>query len=104
MRPVGGRFLVDARDGVLRVSPDNDRRYAAYVALIDKVDARALVAQYRRNYGQYQQAYEDLGYPRRYFNDRLVEVLDQLLATPEPAPMPVIEPMSVPVVVAVLLP
>jgi len=30
---------------------------------------------------QLQQAYEDIGYPNRYFNDRLVDVIDQLLAT-----------------------
>jgi len=34
-------------------------------------------------YPQLQTAYEELGYPRRYFNDRLVEVLDQLIATPD---------------------
>jgi hypothetical protein len=38
-----------------------------------------------RLYPLFQQAYEDLGYPKRYFNDRLVEVIDQLLATPEVA-------------------
>jgi hypothetical protein len=33
----------------------------------------------------FQQAYEDLGYPGKYFNDRLVEVIDHLLQTPEVA-------------------
>lgn len=31
-----------------------------------------------------QRAYEDLGYPGRYFNDRLIEVIDVLRLTPEP--------------------
>jgi len=37
-----------------------------------------------RYYPQFQQAYAALGYPRLYFNDRLVDVIDQLLATPVP--------------------
>ena len=36
-----------------------------------------------RMYPLLQRAYEELGYPRRYFNDRLVEVIDVLLATPQ---------------------
>jgi len=39
-----------------------------------------------RMYPQLQRSYEELGYPGRYFNDRVVEVIDHLLATPEPAP------------------
>src|SRR6185436_17861366 len=31
----------------------------------------------------FQQSYEDLGYPGQYFNDRLVEVIDHLLQTPD---------------------
>ena len=35
----------------------------------------------------FQEAYEAQGYPDGYFNDRLVEVIDHLLATPEPRGM-----------------
>ncbi len=38
---------------------------------------------YARFYPLFQQAYAELGYPNRYFNDRLVEVIDHLLAAPE---------------------
>lgn len=31
----------------------------------------------------FQQAYQDLGYPGRYFNDRFVEVIEHLLDAPE---------------------
>ena len=31
----------------------------------------------------FQTSYEDLGYPDGYFNDRLIEVIDHLLATPD---------------------
>ena len=53
-------------------------------------DQRAWELLYRRLYPLFQQAYEELGYPGRYFNDRVVEVIDQLLATPEvPGPIKV---------------
>jgi len=34
-------------------------------------------------YPLFQEAYHQLGYPSGYFNDRLVETLDDLLAAPE---------------------
>ena len=50
-------------------------------------DWRALglraAAVYRALYPQLQRAYEEIGFPRRYFNDRFVEVIDLLLATPQ---------------------
>jgi hypothetical protein len=38
---------------------------------------------YVRIYPLFQQAYKELGYPNEYFNDRLVEVLDDLLDAPD---------------------
>jgi hypothetical protein len=38
---------------------------------------------YRRLYPLLQEAYEELGYPGKYFNDRVVEVIDDLLAAPD---------------------
>ena len=43
-----------------------------------------IVAFYRRHYALFQEAYVRLGYPNGYFNDRLIEVIDHLLAAPEP--------------------
>jgi hypothetical protein len=43
------------------------------------------VALYVRFYPLFQQAYKELGYPDRHFNDRAVEVIDHLLAAPEVA-------------------
>jgi hypothetical protein len=36
-------------------------------------------------YPLFQSAYQNLGYPNGYFNDRLVQVIDSLLATPQPS-------------------
>ena len=33
----------------------------------------------------FQEAYESLAHPPQYFNDRMIEVIDHLLATPEVA-------------------
>lgn len=77
-------FLV-VRDGErLTVSPANAERYAAVVRAFTAVDPAALVALYVRWYPLFQRAYVELGYPDRSFNNRLVEVLDHLLATPPP--------------------
>jgi hypothetical protein len=50
---------------------------------MEAVDTGRLVALYVRFYPLFQQAYRELGYPKGYFNDRLVEVIDHLLVTPE---------------------
>jgi hypothetical protein len=40
-----------------------------------------------------QQSYQNLGYPSGYFNDRLVQVIDVMLATPQPAgPIELVRP------------
>ena len=75
--------MVERRDDVDVISADNGLRYTPYVLLIETVDLRRAVAVYVRLYPLLQRAYEDLGYPKRYFNDRLVEVIDQLLAMPD---------------------
>jgi hypothetical protein len=84
LNPVPGRFSVDAQGGVDAIADDNAQRYAPYVALLDDVPVAQVVAAYKALYPQLQRAYQDLGFPRRYFNDRVVEVIDQLLDTPEP--------------------
>jgi hypothetical protein len=84
VHPVPGTFFVTSRNGVLAVAPTNDARYTPYVRLLDSVDTGKMVATYQRFYPLFQQAYVELGYPNGYFNDRLVEVIDVLLATPVP--------------------
>jgi len=66
----------------ITLSPENSARYAAVMKLIKNTDTKQLGALYIRFYPLFQQAYEDLGYPGQYFNDRLVEVIDHLLKTP----------------------
>ena len=82
-RPVPGLLLATSTDGRLAISSENAGRYTPYVRLADSVDAKALVALYVRFYPLFQSAYQDLGYPSGYFNDRLIDVIDNLLATPQ---------------------
>ena len=65
------------------ISPGNSARYAAYVRIAQAVNAPKLVDAYVRFYPLFQRAYEELGYPKGYFNDRLIETLDDLLAAPD---------------------
>lgn len=83
VNPAGGRFLVAERDGTTTIDADNGLRYTPYVLLLETVDLRQVAAVYRALYPQLQRAYEEIGFPRRYFNDRFVEVIDLLLATPQ---------------------
>jgi hypothetical protein len=85
IHPTPGRFTVESgRDGSV-IGAANAARYAPFVALVESVDTGRAVALYQRLYPLFQRAYESLGYPGKYFNDRLVAVIDLLLATPEPS-------------------
>lgn len=93
MRPVPGVPVTAGKGPALALAPANAARYAAQVHLMEAVGTPELVAFYRRHYPLFQQAYIELGYPGGYFNDRLVEVIDHLLATPEPAgPIRLVQP------------
>jgi hypothetical protein len=85
IQPVPGRFKVLGEGDEAVISPENAPRYEPWVDLFLAVETDTLVSAYLRYYPLFQQAYEEQGYPDRYFNDRLVEVLDHLLATPQPA-------------------
>lgn len=82
MRPLSSGFLVLREDGLV-IDPANYRRYTPYIRLVEGVDPGEVVKVYVQFYPLFQKAYESLGYPSGYFNDRLVEVIDHLLATPE---------------------
>jgi hypothetical protein len=84
--PVGGMLRTTGSDDNLAIAPDNSMRYAAYVRFVESLDAKGLAALYKRFYPLFQKAYVDLGYPNGYFNDRLVEVIDNLLEAPEVPP------------------
>lgn len=81
--PTAGKFAVLEQDGKILLNPENYSRYMPLVSVVAAVDVRQAASFYQQFYPLFQQAYRDLGYPSGYFNDRLVEVIDHLLATPE---------------------
>jgi hypothetical protein len=83
VRPPGGLMRTTGTDSTLSIAPDNAARYTPYVSVAQGVDSAKLVALYVRLYPLFQQAYVELGFPDGYFNDRLIEVIDHLLASPE---------------------
>lgn len=91
-RPPKGAFVTGEMDGQTVIGDANAARYAPYMAIVEQVDPQALVAWYVHAYPLFQQAYENLGYPHGYFNDRLIVVIDNLLAAPEPAAPPALLP------------
>jgi hypothetical protein len=97
IRPVArltGAFdAEDIGNSEFTISADSYRRYDVLVDLVAAVDLGELTEVYGRFYPLFQKAYVDLGYPNAYFNDRLVAVIDHLLATPEVAdPIKLVRP------------
>ena len=96
LRPVkstDGQTAVASQGEVTTLSAENYARYAPFMKVVQASDPRTLATVYFRLYPLFQQAYEDLGYPGQYFNDRLVQVIDSLLETPDVSgPIKLIQP------------
>jgi hypothetical protein len=84
VKPTAGPTAVATQGDLTTLSAENYERYAPLMRVLEKTDVKSLAVVYERLYPLFQQSYEDLGYPGKYFNDRLVEVIDHLLQTPEP--------------------
>lgn len=89
VRPLSPGFAVEREapasvtaDEHIYLSPQNAARYEPLVSLLASTDMQHVAALYQRWYPLLQQNYEELGYPGRYFNDRLVQVIDHLLEAP----------------------
>ena len=96
VQPVGGSLKTTQAGDQTVLAADNASRYTPYVQVMEAADTTRLVATYVRFYPLFQKAYEDLGYPGKYFNDRLVFVIDHLLAAPEPTgPIALVQPKIV---------
>jgi hypothetical protein len=82
--PVAGTFAATGDELHATLDQRNFDRYKPMVAAVEHVDMKQLGAVYIHYYPLFQESYQNLGYPNGYFNDRLVEVIDNLLAAPEP--------------------
>lgn len=92
VKPVPGIFVVTGNEKGLGLGAENALRYRPYLLAMEAVEAKRLVATYVRLYPLFQTAYQELGYPQGYFNDRLVQAIDDLLAAPEIAEPRLVQP------------
>jgi hypothetical protein len=86
IRSATGPLLTTTNARGMAIATDNAARYAPYVSAAEAIDTHRLTGFYVRLYPLFQQAYVELGYPKGYFNDRVISVIDHLLAAPEPPP------------------
>jgi hypothetical protein len=95
MSGVSGQLVVNngEKEGEFILAPQNYERYDALVGMIAGADVTEMEELYRRFFPLFQKAYVELGYPQGYFNDRVIEVIDHLLATPQPeGPLTLVRP------------
>lgn len=93
VKPAEGGFRVRVGTDQTTIAPENAARYTPYIRALEQVDPENFSKAYVRFYPLFQSAYRDLGYPKAYFNDRLVEVIDHMLAAPErDGPIALVQP------------
>jgi hypothetical protein len=85
VRLPAGQTATTGEGEVVSLSEANYARYMPYVRLAQALDTKQLVAAYVHFYPLFQEAYKELGYGNKHFNDRVVEAIDDLLAAPDPA-------------------
>ncbi|WP_226858459.1 DUF3014 domain-containing protein [Diaphorobacter aerolatus] len=79
----GRMAVVQTNDG-MQIAPENAARYDGVVGFVTAIDPAKAASVYKHVYPVLQHSYEELGYPGKQFNNRLVAVIDHLLTTPEP--------------------
>ena len=67
----------------LHWTQDNTERYGTWVATLETLPPEEAAALYARYYPLFQQAWNELGETEPHFNDRLIDIVDHLLATPK---------------------
>ncbi|HEY3074521.1 MAG TPA: DUF3014 domain-containing protein [Burkholderiales bacterium] len=83
LNAVPGSLGALGSDAEMTLDAANFARYAPYVNVVELIEPHALVSGYVKAYPLFQRAYEELGYPGKYFNDRLMQAIDDLLSAPE---------------------
>lgn len=85
LNPLDSEPLTDDVEGgeTLLWRAENAERYAEAIDTLESVPPERAATIYGRYYSLFQRAWDELGEPEPYFNDRLIDVIDHLLATPE---------------------
>jgi hypothetical protein len=83
IKPTPGTTVTATQGDITTLGSANFERYAPLIKVVRSTDTTVVANLYFRLYPLFQQSYEDLGYPGQYFNDRLVEVIDDMLRAPD---------------------
>ncbi|MDZ7790734.1 MAG: DUF3014 domain-containing protein [Xanthomonadales bacterium] len=67
----------------LHWTQENTERYDTWMNALETLPPEEAAALYARYYPLFQQAWNELGETEPHFNDRLIDIVDHLLATPE---------------------
>jgi hypothetical protein len=95
VKPADDKFIVEAQGDRFVMSAKNFARYDGYVTLLSGSSTEMLMSTYQRYYPLFQQAWEENG-QEGSFNDRLLEVIDSLMDTPDvPGPVYLTKPEAV---------
>jgi hypothetical protein len=93
VKPTPGKTAAGGSEDALILGPQNYERYAPFVQAVRAADSKQLARVYFHFYPLFQQAYENLGYPSQYFNDRLVAAIDDMLKAPDvQGPVELVQP------------
>lgn len=80
-----GEFKAKERRDAATIDPASYRRYDVVADVIASLDVKGSARLYQETRPLLRDAYKQLGYPDRNFDDTLAKAIRQLLATPEPA-------------------
>ena len=97
LKPAPGaiKLVTSSRQpGTQLIQRANSQRYARFMQWVAQTDNAKLLGLYARMYPLLQQTYVDLGHPNGYFNDRVISVIDLMLATPDAKPPLRVQPAS----------
>lgn len=85
LKPAPGKMLVDGTEEPMFLATANAQRYDRAIDVFAAIDPAAAVGVYVKLYPLLQQSYRGLGNGDAYFNDRVVAVIDHMVAAPDPA-------------------
>jgi hypothetical protein len=95
VKPAEDTFIADVEGDRVTMSDQNFARYDGHVELMQNVGSDTLVALYKHYSPLFQQAWEENG-GEGSFHERLIEVIDHLLSTPDvPGPVYLTKPEAV---------
>lgn len=80
--PMSDKFRVSKKGLEQWLDGYNHSRYNVYVELLTSIDPQQWADLYQNYYPLMQQAYAELGYPRKAFHDRVLLATERLLSSP----------------------